>query len=1317
MIFSFETCIETIWKNKDELTKHCPYTQNWLHEYIQCFSSLSYLHQFDWKRYIREYQSKHQFNMAHECAVYYVWKETETTGYIQNTNNIYRGFDYKSYLRFNTDLKLTTEFDAYSHWVQYGRNENRVVDERMYLRSKNAYLSFIKKLLSTYLYYEEEPVHEFDWKRYIQENSDLKNVHINNEHKAYTHWIQNGNREGRKVYIVNTDDPYKIFNWKLFVKNNAELSQMCVSNPVWAYEYWCKWSRREKTQHAIKIKKNINIFKNREQNGELYDLLIAELNRNNNCTLLEFINTFVEKYIEKDLRDVDTIEQKDLDNINRNENMIFCYGDAEDQNKTLDVIKDFQKMCYFQKNSILKICCGKIYHYPDFIDSIKALLVGYEKHIYFLYNLSIRDIILNIHTCSSYLYCSKLTNDSSMFKMYTEEMNGINDIKDYYTTQLPLYNKIIIFVPYCDVYRKYILECLNSIEIQDYTNFEVVIFNDGSSNLDIILDFMENKSNYSIINWDENRGPGYAKYKMVEHVQQSNYGHNDIMIIIDGDDYLSTPKALTIINSRYIKTKCWVTCGNYSGKWSENIKQCTNKYIENEGRRKEKNWYFPPIRTCKIELMHHINKDIFTFEGEYIRKSTDTMLFVNILELCSPRQIQFISDSLYVYREHEHNTYKTVDSTMKQNINSSIQNGSPLNKKTNTVHLIMSTYNRNENLDNILQMVSAQTVARDITFHIIDNNVDKSKNDYITSLVKKYQSVLNIKLYQFGYNYHCYSKVMVAKQIYHKYLLDYLIMIDEYEIYPPIWCENMLKKAQSLSIYSMYSNKYEYNSEITNKSLCNETDIGNYFGSNGCIIDASLFLYNELYKFDNYDYSITKNVDIWMSFVFNKYLNIPFYRVLETSSGFICNLNKKDEARKQVEMDLMKLFVQDYQWKLDAKQETLITVNNYFDKIYVLNLKRSKLKRCKMRDQLNDLNISATFVEGHDGIKCDECIKYIEDYMKWDINHPNVHPNQTLCWNSINNVFTCKLLRTAGTIGIIRSMKNIFHDAIKQKYNRILIMQDDIMFDKQFAIKFDKYIRNIPDDWEILNLGTTNWRQTFKMEEGGYYCANATTYGSFAQGFSQDVLKQIIVRLEKPNISFDSLLSCEFSQKYYCLYPSLCIADLSQSDSGKNIRDLIESMGKYNPNDLHWNLESKNYLPYWNIDVNVYYTGEKPRHLFHYYNYKMEHLDKFDREIHKHDYLLILNNANSECYYDVNLIGNMVTKMKTKGVNLEKSINIEITNFDCSNHDMMCKYIQPEKKSLHCNNQIPRAILYKSSVYYNENYSQPCPSEKKLYII
>ena len=112
------------------------------------------------------------------------------------------------------------------------------------------------------------------------------------------------------------------------------------------------------------------------------------------------------------------------------------------------------------------------------------------------------------------------------------------------------------------------------------------------------------------------------------------------------------------------------------------------------------------------------------------------------------------------------------------------------------------------------------------------------------------------------------------------------------------------------------------------------------------------------------------------------------------------------------------------------------------------------------------------------------------------------------------------------------------------------------------------------------------------------------------------------------------------------MYPSLCIADLSESDSGKNVRDLIETVGDYNPNNLHWNIETKNYLPYWNINVNIYYTGEKPNCPFHYYNYKIDHIDNFNKETTKECYVLILNNANSRCYYDIDLIGRMLEKMK-----------------------------------------------------------------------
>jgi len=1295
--------IETTWENRTELVAHSPFVKAWERDYVKCFCTLSNLHQFDWERFIRERQSHNEFEMNDENAAYYVWSETRKNGYIKNTNNEFQGFDWKSYLNHNCDLGKLGEQEAYFHWINYGRNENRIVDARMCLKSGIAYSSFLIKLLGAYLYYDQEPVPEFDWERYIQDNRDLKNAGINSESKAYSHWIQYGCKEGRKAYIVNTNVQYTIFDWKSFVEHNHELTENRVSNPIWAYGYWCKWSRRTNTPSRIKIKKDFNIFVNEDHNKSLYDLIQKELELSNDDGIDEFIKQFIDKYLERQPICIENGTKE-------KENAIFCYGEIENQAKVLRIIKEFRRVCYFDKSHLLKICFGKIYQYPDFIDNVKSLLVGLEENIQLYYNLTQCEIESVLYTCSQYVLCSNKFVFLNLCSEYIEEMSARTNFRDLYTSNLPLYNKIVVFVPYCEVYRAFIIECLNSIEGQYYTNYEVVILNDGASDIRFIRDFMENKSNYSIIEWDKNLGPGYSKYKIIEHVQQSNYGKNDIMLFIDGDDYLSTFHAFTIVNSYYVKTKCWATCGNYEGRWSEHTKNAIT-YIENENRRNSDTFIFPPLRTCKMGLLHYIDKELFRVKNVFISKCTDVMLFVNILELCSPMQIQYIAEKLYVYREHTNNTYKTVVPKVKEDIMMHIKKGPHMNKKMDSIHLLMATYNRNDNLDKVFHMICAQTVAKNITLHIIDNNTDKLHNDYVTALINKYQDKLNIKLYSFGYNYHCYSKVIVARQIRHEHVLDYLIIFDDDQIYPPTWCENLIKNAHSLSVTSWYGKQFASDNyfdskiefrEIEKKARYNEINTYKYFGSGGCIIDASLFLYNELYKFDNYDSAIIKIDDLWMSFIFDKYLNIPFYRTLETPREFIGRFDTVNATwanTKQDKVDLMKKFIQNYGWRYDTKMDRFITLNNYFDKIYVLNLKSHKTKRTKMRDQLNDLNISATFIEAHNGKDCVDCTKYINDFMKWDINHPNVHPIQKQLWNNVEKRFTGHLLRTSGTVGIIRSMETIFKDAIKHEYNRILVFQDDVLFDKHFATKFDNHIRKIPIDWEILNLGTTKWNSQFTLEKGGYYIANSTTYGSFAQGFSKDVMSKIVQRLEKPNISFDSLLSTEFSKKYYCMYPSLCIADLSESDSGKNVRDLIETVGVYNSNNLHWNLETKNYLPYWNINVNIYYTGEKPNCPFHYYNYKIDHIDNFNKETTKECYVLILNNANSRCYYDIDLIGRMLEKMKREQLTIMHSESFEVEAFDCKHYEMMCKYSRAHIDNLPKNDKVQHATLYKNSIY------------------
>jgi len=126
-----------------------------------------------------------------------------------------------------------------------------------------------------------------------------------------------------------------------------------------------------------------------------------------------------------------------------------------------------------------------------------------------------------------------------------------NNIKDKYYN----FNKFIIFIPYCSIYKSFIKECFESIFNQDYTNYEIIIINDGGDIFDL-NNYLENNK-ITILNFENNNGAAFSKWKFVEYIQTNlnDYNKNDICIIFDGDDYL-LDNALNIINDRYINNKC-----------------------------------------------------------------------------------------------------------------------------------------------------------------------------------------------------------------------------------------------------------------------------------------------------------------------------------------------------------------------------------------------------------------------------------------------------------------------------------------------------------------------------------------------------------------------------------------------------------------------------------------------------------------------------------------------------------------------------------------------------------------------------------------
>ena len=177
------------------------------------------------------------------------------------------------------------------------------------------------------------------------------------------------------------------------------------------------------------------------------------------------------------------------------------------------------------------------------------------------------------------------------------------------------------------------------------------------------------------------------------------------------------------------------------------------------------------------------------------------------------------------------------------------------------------------------------------------------------------------------------------------------------------------------------------------------------------------------------------------------------------------------------------------------------TINNVFDQVYLINLKKDKKKFKIMDKKLKKYNIKYKLFPGINGSK-------------------------------IKNI---KLLRygTAGAVGIKKTQMNIIKDAIKKKYNRILIMEDDLIFIKDFLKKFNQGYKKIikkHNDWKLLYLGCS-FKYDFKKPRKGFVNAN-NSLGNFSVGVDKSVFKKIL-KSEKDNRPIDDIFVEDIQKKKY----------------------------------------------------------------------------------------------------------------------------------------------------------------------------------------
>ena len=487
----------------------------------------------------------------------------------------------------------------------------------------------------------------------------------------------------------------------------------------------------------------------------------------------------------------------------------------------------------------------------------------------------------------------------------SKKKSTIYEIKSTHTT------KIIIFVPYCDVYKPYIIDCLTSIENQKYSNYHIILVNDGSKDMNFLIHFINWKPFYTILSTTECLGPAHSKWTFINYLQQNrhHFNMNDIVLIVDGDDTLLRSDAFYIINQTYAITKCWCTFGEAVGKFCDNsLKNVSNINFDNV---RKSTWAFNHPRSMKLHILLNLKEQEFKCDSEWLQKGTDRPIVYGMLEMSGENRSQHIPISLYNYREHELNSYKTVENAILNKHKLHVVNANSHECIVEDIHIVMCCWKRLFNLEQQIKMLNEQTCAQQICFHLINNNPNTASE--LNEMVERFRNLYtNIRIFLRHYDnkYFGFQRFFYIRDVIYKmYIAEYVIIIDDDQIFDCNWVQTMYASAKPKTYSGWYMKKWCFDmnywtGSIINMSHCKSKQQGqittaDYIATCGCIIDIRAF--SDDSKLWNIPSDLPEGIsvynieDLWLSFILSKYYNWNLQRSFHLPITDLNSMNPKSE--------------------------------------------------------------------------------------------------------------------------------------------------------------------------------------------------------------------------------------------------------------------------------------------------------------------------------------------------------------------------------------------------------------------------------------
>ncbi len=197
--------------------------------------------------------------------------------------------------------------------------------------------------------------------------------------------------------------------------------------------------------------------------------------------------------------------------------------------------------------------------------------------------------------------------------------------------------------------EKYIEKCLDSVLNQDYPNWKAFVVNDASADntASIINEFVKKDKRFNSVCNFKNMG---ALWNCFNYIPQLCKDPEDIILFLDGDDWLSDSSVLDYLKTTYDTPGLWLSYGEYKTV-SNNFVGCSRPLYDTSTYREKGNWCTSHLKTVKYWIWKKSrvvdSKDI---NGDFNTSSAwDHPISFGLLEMATVKHIKCIDRILYVY--------------------------------------------------------------------------------------------------------------------------------------------------------------------------------------------------------------------------------------------------------------------------------------------------------------------------------------------------------------------------------------------------------------------------------------------------------------------------------------------------------------------------------------------------------------------------------------------------------------------------------------------------------------------------------------------